>query len=417
LYGYSVDAVITGNLIRNFALRGINVKGTDPRVIVTGNQVDLAYAGLTQTVTGIVCNASTTTDDYNDLIVENNIVNGTTYDGIAIIGFNSATTLTRSGVQVRNNITRGCASGGTGVDIRIEACTNPSITGNHLYGNLSSASVQFQYCQGIVELKGNQMISPLNRAVLCNAGDNNSLAFFDVDDNYVYSPGINAQGCGMYFSTVGGLKYGRKNRIENPLNAVAVYTDNAAVVSATTAGAVMTIASVTSGIPAVGMLVASAAGAASSLSIPGTFISSFGTFTVASGSGTVNLSTTPANIAVAQSFELFGVAPGTSEAPINTCTLNNNTEGVINVLGAGTYYIDTYNTIATGLLYWINGGSPGDEITLTPLNSARMVTAKKNGGVLATGNLHLTADWVPTVLTNSLTLIYTGTEWRQKASN
>ncbi|MDE2096977.1 MAG: hypothetical protein KGL39_07010 [Patescibacteria group bacterium] len=417
LYGYAVDAVISDNIIRNFVLRAINVKGTDPRVEITGNQVDTAYPGVAQTVTGIVCNASTTTDDYNDIIVEDNIVTGTTYDGIAIVGFNSVSALVRAGVQVRNNITRGCASGGTGVDIRIQACTNAAITGNQMFSSGGSACVQFQQCQGLIELKENEMISPAGRGVLCNTGDTNSLAYFEVEGNLVYSPGVNAVGCGMYFSTVGGLDYGRRNRIINPLNATGLFTDQSAVVSATISGSVMTIASVGSGTVAVGQLVTSASGAASALSIPGTFISSFGTFNGVSG--TVNLSTTPTGIGSAQNFALFGQYPGgaSSESAIETMTLNNNTEGVISVPGPGVYFLDTAAAAATGLCFWINGGAPGDEITLIPLNSGRMTTVKKNSGSLATGNVNLTSDWIPTVTTNSLTLVNTGTDWRQKAAN
>ena len=419
MYGYNVDGVIEGNVITNPVCRGINVKGSCPRMQVQNNIVDTAFPGLSQTVTGIVCNASTTTDGYNDLLIQGNTVNAMTYDGIAVIGFNVSGALTRTGVQVRGNTVRGCGSGGTGVDIRFQAVQNGSISGNHLIGNGgSSASVQFQQCQGLIEIKDNQIISPAQRAVLCNTGDNNGLAYFDVRGNYVYGAGNASTGCAFYFSQIGGLRYDQKsNRIENPGSATAIFTDSSAVVSATTSGTVMTIASVSSGPVAVGQLVTSAPGAAAVVSIPGTFIASFGTFTNAIGSGTVNLSQSPANIAGAQSFWLHGPSPGTTEANIKTCTLNNNTEGVLVVQGSGTYFIDTASAAATGLCYWIHGGAPGDEITLTPLNGGRMTTVKKNSASLTTGNCNLTADWVPTVTTNSLTLVYTGVEWRQKAAN
>lgn len=420
LYGYAVDAVIANNVVRNFAGRAICVKGSDPRAVITGNTVDTSAAGVATASTGIVCNPSTTTDFYNDIVISGNIVNSVSGYGILVSGLNVTSTAgLRQGVQIVNNIVRNAATaGGPTTDIYIQGCQNANISGNELFSNAGTAAgIGGANNQGTTLINNNQIKSPAGRGILFNAGDNNSLAYFEVDGNIIDSPGVNAIGCGMYFSTVGGLSLGRRNRIINPLNATAIFTDQAAVVSGTIAGSVLTIASVTSGIVAVGQLVSSASGAAAALSKPAMTIASFGTFTNALGTGTVNLSDTPTAIGGAQAFALYGIYPGTSEANVKTVTLNNNTTGVINVPGPGVYFLDTAVAGATGNLFYINGGQPGDEITLSPLNGGRMVTAKKNSGTAATGNLNLTADWVPTVTTNSVTFVNYGTEWRQKAAN
>ena len=101
-------------------------------------------------------------------------------------------------------------------------------------------------------------------------------------------------------------------------------------------------------------------------------------------------------------------------------TLNANTNGTVTVTG-NYHIIDTYNTQSAGNLNWINGGYVNQRVTFTLLNSGRVVTFKDNAASLANGNINIGADYVPgsslAAGKASITLIYTGTDWKLVAKD
>lgn len=418
-YGYTGASVITNNRVRNFACRAFAVKDPDPRVQIIGNQVDMTYPGLVNTLNyGIICNNATSTDTYPDIVISDNIVHGCQADGITVDGFNVSNVGFKPGVLIGRNIVRLCATGGVGRDIAVQACSNVDIVDNQTYYGGGACSIQTQQCLGIIRIARNQIVKPANRAFLSNAGDTNSLAYFEVDDNIVDSPGINAVGCAWYFSNVGGVNFGNGNRLFNMLNATPVFTDQSAIISAgTIAAGVLTVTSMSSGQLAPGMVL-TAAGALTQVSLPGVTISSQLTSTAPGSAlglaGTYQLSASPSNIAVAQQFIATGNTYLALPVP-GTLTLHSNTNGQVTVRSE-SHLIDTFNTQGAGNLNWINGGWVGMRVTFMLLNAARVVTFKDNAANLANGNINIGADYVPgsglAAGKASITLINTGTDWK-----
>ena len=426
VYGYGIDVTITDNVVRNFALRAINVKASCPRCTITGNVVDTGYAGLTEPATGIVCNPSTTTDFYNDLVVADNIVYNVTGYGILVSGFNSTLVAgTRQGVSVTGNIVRNAASGGGAFsDIYLQACTNADVSGNLCFGNggANAACVQLNYCQGTITIRANQFIAPTGRAILCNAGDTNSLAYLEIDENIVDSPGNNSLGCCFYLSTVGGVLIGDRNRFYNVVGAPAIWTDESAAFGATINTTVLSVSGINSGIIVPGHVLAAVPGAASPVSVPGLTILPYGTSvtTGTGGIGTYALSGAPAGIVSAQLFTTTGNAKA-AVPPAQPLVLNLNANppgGMITVTGR-YHQVDSYGGgTNAGICSWINGGYEGMEVTLGILNAARQITYYDCGGVIADGNIQFsgspgTANVVQSTVLNKLKVIKVGNFWHK----
>jgi len=80
--------------------------------------------------------------------------------------------------------------------------------------------------------------------------------------------------------------------------------------------------------------------------------------------------------------------------------------GIVTATG-GRHTIDTEGDAATDDLDTINGGTDGDILILNNADSTRDVTYKD-----ATGNLHLSGDFIANGISDTITLInYSGTDW------
>jgi hypothetical protein len=86
--------------------------------------------------------------------------------------------------------------------------------------------------------------------------------------------------------------------------------------------------------------------------------------------------------------------------------------GVITVVGAGYYPVDTESDDPFDSLHTISGGTDGDIITVYPASTARTVLVMNTDG-----NIELSGEAdIPLAVANSLlTLRYDGTNWRQIA--
>lgn len=422
-YGYSIDVVITSNVIRNFACRAIDVKASDPRALIANNQVDGSYPGLNFVTVGIVCNGGTTNDFYNDLLILNNIVNGATQDGIFVNGFNVTSAAgQRVGVGIRNNIVRGCGSSGAGRDIAVTACTNVDISGNLMFSNGGSNAMGFNNCSGLFTIRNNQIVTPAGRGLLINGGDNNSACYFEVSDNLVQSPGFSGLGSGMYFSGCGGVVLHESNRFYN-CGGTPINVDPTCVVTATiTATNLLTVTAITYGAIIPGQVIVAPGAAAAQVSVPGITILAYGTggSTGTGGLGTYQLSAAVTNVG-SQLFNLEGQAFGTQANP-KTITLNFNTQppGGTARVTQNVHLVDSFGSSGAGILAWIVGGYPGMRVTLKCLSAARAITVYDNGGGVAVGNIQFSAvagsaSVVLNQLYQSVTLVYDGTFWRPVA--